>query len=123
MRWWQIALVALGLATAVAVALIPTTAVHGSGEGELRFDCGAPATHAFGRTNADEAVPIQVFSFNESSDAPSSCRDKSRLRLGLAGGLALVTVVVGGVFVLRGRKQQNEQQVATSPPRDEPEPA
>lgn len=127
MRWWQIALVALGLSASVTVALIPTTAVYGSDEFELRLDCGAPVTHAFGETHADEAVPIQVFSFNEVSDSPSSCRDQSRLRLGLAGGLALVTVVVAGAFVLRGRRhqndeQQNEQQVATSPPREEPDP-
>lgn len=100
MRWLRLVLLVVGLVAVVALAVIPTSVAFMVGDAEKPVDCGAPLMHAFGGTNADEEVSL--LSYEPIVPPDRSCREQSRVRLLLAGGLAVLTSTVG-YLLLRPR--------------------
>ncbi|WP_134768600.1 hypothetical protein [Nocardioides sp. 1609] len=103
MRWLRFVLATVGIAAVVALAVVPTNVVFTFGDSERVVDCGPPVTHSFGG-GADEEVSIM--SYNEIVLPEKSCREQSRTRLGIAGGVAVLVLGGAGYQALRHRRPQ-----------------
>lgn len=102
MRWLRFALVVVGIAAVVTLAVAPTTVVFEFGDSEQVVDCGSPVTHSFGGNDPDHEVSI--LSYNEIIPPEKSCREQSRARLGIAGGVAVIGLSGAGYVALRQRR-------------------